>query len=128
MISPKHVYHVLIDNGTSLNIFSTSLLTQLGYGDDCIDAHKKITIKAYDEEEQRSKGLVVLPIRFGPVEWDVIFQVLDIPLAYNILLGWTCIHKMQEIPSMYKILVPQIRSHRTCQYKLWLQHAHQNCW
>ena len=68
MIGPKHVCHVLINNGTSLNILSTSLLAQLGYGDDCIDAHKKITIKAYDEEERRSKGLVVLPICVGLVE------------------------------------------------------------
>ena len=51
MIGQKHVCHVLIDNGASLNILSSSLLAQLGYGDDCIDAHKKITIKAYDEEE-----------------------------------------------------------------------------
>ena len=62
MIGPKHVCHILINNGVILNIFSSSLITQLGYGDDCIDAHKKITIKAYDEEERRSKGLVMLPI------------------------------------------------------------------
>lgn len=68
MIGPKYVYRVLIDNGVCLNILSTSLLTQLGYGDDWIDAHKKITIKAYDEEEQRSKGLVVFPIWVGPIE------------------------------------------------------------
>ena len=62
MIGPKHVHRVLIDNGSSLSIFFASFLAQLGYGDDCIDAHKKITIKAYDEEESKSKGLVVLPI------------------------------------------------------------------
>ena len=87
MIGQKCVRYFLIDNGTSLNIFFASLLAQLGYGDDCIDAHKKITIKAYDEEERRSKGLVVLPIHVGPIEQDLIYQVLDIPLAYNILLG-----------------------------------------
>ena len=67
MIGKKCIFHVLIDNGASLNICSASLLAQLGYGDDCIDAGKKITIKAYDEEERRSKGLVVLPIRVGPI-------------------------------------------------------------
>ena len=94
MIGQKCIRHVLIDNGNDINIFSTSFLTQLGYGDDCINAHKKITIKAYDEEERRSKGLVVLPIQVGPIECDIIYQVLDIPLAYNILLGQTWIHEM----------------------------------
>ena len=51
MICPKHVHYFLIENGVGINIFSTSLLTQLGYGEDCIDAHNKITLKAYDEEE-----------------------------------------------------------------------------
>ena len=47
----------------------------------------KITIKAYDEVERPSKGLIVLPIRVDIVEKDFFFQVLDIPLAYNLLLG-----------------------------------------
>lgn len=51
MISQKCIHRVLIDNGAGLNIFSAKLLTQLGYDEDYIDAHKKITIKAYDEEE-----------------------------------------------------------------------------
>ena len=101
MIGQKHVRRVLIDNGASLNICSASFLTQLGYGDDCIDTRKKITIKAYDEEERRSKGLVVLPIHVGPIEHDVVCQVLDISLTYNILLGHTWIHEMQAVPSTY---------------------------
>ena len=47
----------------------------------------KITIKANEEEEISSKGLMVLPMRMGLVERDVVFQVLDLPLEYNILLG-----------------------------------------
>lgn len=51
--------------------------------------------------ERKSLGLVVLPIRVGLVERDVTFQVLDIPLAYNILLGWRWIHEMHAVPSTY---------------------------
>ena len=101
LIGPKCVCHVLINNGAHLKKIFASLITQLGYNDDCIDARKKITIKAYDEEERRSKGLVVLPIYVGPIEHNVIYQVLDIPLAYNILLGQTWIHEMQAVPSTY---------------------------
>lgn len=37
-----------------------------------MDPKKKITIKAYEEEERASKGLVVLPLRVGQVEKDVV--------------------------------------------------------
>ena len=42
MISPKCIPCVLVDNDAKLNISSASLLTQLGYDDNSIDAHKKI--------------------------------------------------------------------------------------
>lgn len=66
-----------------------------------IDPKLKITIKAYDEVERPSKGLIVLLIRVGPIEKNVIFQFLDIPLAYNLLLGRPWIHDMQEVPCTY---------------------------
>ena len=64
---------MLIDNGVGLNICSTSFLTQLGYNEESIDPSQKITIKAYDEVEKKSLGLIVLPLRVGPIEWDVIY-------------------------------------------------------
>ena len=81
MIHQKRVCRVLIDNGAGLNIVFAALLRQLDYSKESIDPHHKITIKAYDEVERKSLGLVVLPLRIGPVERDVTFQVLDIPLA-----------------------------------------------
>lgn len=46
--------------------------------------------------------MVVLPIRIGPIEKDILFQIVDAgPLAYNILLGRPWIHEMQAVPSTY---------------------------
>jgi hypothetical protein len=87
MINQTRVRQVIIDNGVGLNIVSTALLRQIDYSKDSIEPRRKITIKEYNEVERKSLGLVVLPIRIGPVERDVTCQVLDIPLAYNILLG-----------------------------------------
>lgn len=101
MIHKHRVKRVLIDGGAGLNICTYNLITRLGYFENVIDPRKKITIKAYDEEERTSKGLVLLSIKVGPVEKDVVCQVLDIPLSYNILLGRPWIHDMQAIPSMY---------------------------
>ena len=63
--------------GDGLNIFYLSLLKMLGYSEQAIDTRRKITIKAYDEAERSSNGLVVLPIRIGPIEKDILFQIVD---------------------------------------------------
>lgn len=100
MIHKHRVKRVLIDGGAGLNICTYNLLTQLGFSKNVIDPTKKITFKAYDEEERTSKSLVLLSIRVGLVERDVTFQVLDLPLSY-ILLGKPWIHKMKAVPSTY---------------------------
>ena len=101
MIHQKRIYQVLIDNGSGLNIISVAFLRQLDYYEEYIDPHHRITIKAYDEVEWKSLGLVVLPLHIGPVERDVTCQVLNIPLAYNIFLGRPWIHEMRAMPSTY---------------------------
>lgn len=78
-----------------------SLVHALGYSEDAVDPQKKITIKAYDEEEHSSKGIVVLPIRVGPLQKDTACQVLDLDLPYNILLGRPWIHDIQVVQSIY---------------------------
>ena len=71
MIHQKHIRQVLIDNGAGLNIVSTAFLRQLDYNAESIDPRRRITIKAYDEVEQKSLGLVVLPLHVGPIESNV---------------------------------------------------------
>ena len=101
MIHKTHVKCVLRDGGVRLNICSLSLLKMLGYSKQVIDTRRKIIIKAYDEVERSSKGLVILPIRIGPKKY-ILFQIVNIrPLAYNILLGKPWIHDMQAASSTY---------------------------
>ncbi|GLJ34133.1 hypothetical protein SUGI_0686150 [Cryptomeria japonica] len=45
--------------------------------------------------------MVTLPLRVGPITKDVVCQVLDLDLTYNILLGRPWIHEMRAIPSTY---------------------------
>lgn len=98
----KHrVKRVLIDGGAGLNICTLKLIHALGFLEESIDPRKKITIKAYDDEERSSKGTMMLPIQVGPVQKDTMCQVLDIDLTYNILLGQPWIHEMQAVPSTY---------------------------
>ena len=48
-----------------------------------------------------SIGSIILPIRVGPLIKYVLFQVLDMELAYNILLGCPWIHSMQVVSSTF---------------------------
>lgn len=43
----------------------------------------------------------MLPIQVGPIVKNIVFQVLEKDLTYNILLGHPWIHEMQAIPSTY---------------------------
>lgn len=98
----KHrVKRVLIDGGVGLNICTLKFIRALGLSKQSIYPCKKITIKAYDDEERSSKGTVMLPIQVGPIQKDTMCQVLDIDLTYNILLGRPWIHEMQAVPSTY---------------------------
>lgn len=98
----KHcVKCVLIDGGAGLNICTLKLICALGYYENAIDARRKITIKYYDDEERSSQGLISLPVQVGPIVKEIIFQVLDKDLTYNILLGHPWIHQMQVVPSTY---------------------------
>ena len=66
-IHRNRVKRALVDEGAGLNICTLSLVKALRYTEDAVDPKKKITIKAYDDEERSSKGMVILPIRVGPV-------------------------------------------------------------
>lgn len=80
-IHRNKVKRALVDSGVGLKIFMLNLVRALGYTKDAVDPKNKITIKACDDEERSSMGMVILPIRFGCVVNETIFQVLDLKLT-----------------------------------------------
>jgi len=100
-IDKQCIKRILVDGRASLNICSLKLIKQLGYFEDHIDTTKRITIKAYDDGEQDSEGIITLSIRVGPIITDTKCQVLDADLPYNIILGHPWIHSLKAIPSTY---------------------------
>ena len=76
-IDSNRVKRALVDGGAGLNIYTLNLVIALGYIEDVVDPRKNIAIKVYDDEERSSKGMVILPIRVGPVVKETICQVLD---------------------------------------------------
>lgn len=66
-----------------------------------MDPSQKITIKAYDDGECFSTGVIIIPIRVGPSTENTLFEVLDIEMNCNMILGNPWIHAMKVVPSTY---------------------------
>ena len=91
----------MIDGGAGLNICTLQVVKNLGYTEEDVDSSCRITIKAYDDGECFSKGVIILPIKIGPTIENTLFQVLDIDMNCNMILECPWIHAMKAVPSTY---------------------------
>ncbi|XP_070014456.1 uncharacterized protein [Nicotiana sylvestris] len=92
------VTRVLVDNGSSANICPLSSLDKLKIEDERI--HKNnICIRGFDDGGKDLVGDIVLEMTIGPVEFTMEFQVLDVAVSYNLLLGRPWIHAAKAVPS-----------------------------
>lgn len=64
-IHKSKVRCVLIDGKVGLNICTLIVVNGLDYFEEDVDPSRRITIKAYDDGECFSKGIITLPIRVG---------------------------------------------------------------
>lgn len=92
------VGRVLIDNGSALNICPLATLNRLGVDQSKMRSNGAI-IRAFDESKRDTLGEVELVVTIGPADFNVTFQVLDIPTTYNMLLGRPWIHIAGAVPS-----------------------------
>ncbi|XP_070023319.1 uncharacterized protein [Nicotiana sylvestris] len=92
------VTQVLVDNGSSVNICPLSTLSKLKVEDERI--HKNsICVRGFDGGGKYSVGDIMLELTIGPVEFTMEFQVLDIAVSYNLLLGRPWIHIAKAVSS-----------------------------
>ncbi|KAI5422655.1 uncharacterized protein LOC127076396 isoform X2 [Lathyrus oleraceus] len=90
--------HVLIDNGSSLNVLPKVVLDKL----DCKGIELKPSdsvVRAYDGAKSVVHGEVVLPIKIGPQVFNTIFHIMNIRPAYSCLLGRPWIHGASDVAS-----------------------------
>jgi len=101
-ISVKSMNHfisrVLIDNGSSLNVMPKSTLNKLP-SDGIHLRPSTMVVRAFDGSKREVVGEIELPVQVGPCTFQVVFQVMDILLAYNCLLGRPWIHIARVVPS-----------------------------
>ncbi|XP_019265514.1 PREDICTED: uncharacterized protein LOC109243077 [Nicotiana attenuata] len=92
------VTRVLVDNGSSANICPLSTLSKLKVDDDRI--HKNsVCVRGFDGGGKDSVGDIILELTIGPVEFTMEFQVIDVAVSYNLLLGRPWIHAAKAVPS-----------------------------
>jgi len=89
---------MLIDNGSSSNMMSKTTLNKLT-SDGILLRPNTIAVRAFDGSKREVIGEVKLPVRVRPCTFQVMFQVMDISLAYNCLLGRPRIHTAGVVPS-----------------------------
>jgi len=58
-----------------------------------------VCVRAYDGSRQDTIGEIKLNMTIGPVEFMIVFQVMDMDTSYNFLLGRPWIHMAQAVPS-----------------------------
>ncbi|XP_070015321.1 uncharacterized protein [Nicotiana sylvestris] len=92
------VTRVLVENRSSANICPLSTLNKLKVDDDMI--HKNnICVRGFDGRGKDLVGDIVLELIIGLIEFTMEFQVLDIDVYYNLLLGRPWIHATKAVPS-----------------------------
>ena len=102
---------VLLDNGSALNFCPLATAITLGYGP--IDFKPSTqTVRAYDNTRREVMGTLTLELMIGPVVFKVMFQILRIPVSFNLLLGRPWIHSAGAIPYSLHLKVKFIHDGR----------------
>ena len=77
---------VLIDNGSTLNVYSFRTALSIGLDMETI-IPSPLTVKAYDNTSRKVMGTFKAPCKIGPMETIVEFHVMDITPNYKLLMG-----------------------------------------
>jgi hypothetical protein len=90
--------NVLVEIGSSLNVLPKSTLSRLSYQGAPM-RYSGVVLKAFDGSRKTVIGEVNLPIKIGPSNFQINFQVMDIHPAYSYLLGRPWIHEAEAVTS-----------------------------
>ncbi|XXG82685.1 hypothetical protein AAC387_Pa10g0585 [Persea americana] len=92
------IHRVQINQGSALNLISTSALEELGIPP-CKLSHTSVSIFGYDGSAQRPIGKIRFRLQIGDLISEVTVYAIKTPSCYNILLGCPWIHENGVVPS-----------------------------
>jgi len=98
------VWRILIDTESSVNIITWDCSKKLTYpGCDIIPLVRPIL--GFRGQEVNPVGMICLSLRFGDKlkvrNLEVDFLVVDVPMAYNVILGRPNLHKVKAVITPY---------------------------
>ncbi|XP_075076722.1 uncharacterized protein LOC142163347 [Nicotiana tabacum] len=94
----RYIKGVMIDGGSSVDVFPLSTLQQLN-----IDTNRtqtsNVSTRAFDGSRRDTIGEIEHIMTIGPVDFNIVFQMLDMKTSYNFLLGRSWIHMARAVLS-----------------------------
>ncbi|XP_070002271.1 uncharacterized protein [Nicotiana sylvestris] len=97
LVYDTNVKRVLIDPGSSVNIILLRVLREMQAKDKMIP--KAHTLSGFDNSSVVTKGEVILTTFATGVVKETKFQVVDMEMAYNMIMGRPWIHDMDTVSS-----------------------------
>ncbi|XP_065861056.1 uncharacterized protein [Euphorbia lathyris] len=97
------IKRVLVDTGSSCNVVTRTAFNQLGIHDERVE-HTFMDVIGFGGQSSQTSGQVVLETEMGDknLKWrgDLEFAIVDLPLAYNIILGRPFLSETESLISM----------------------------
>ncbi|KAF7149768.1 hypothetical protein RHSIM_Rhsim02G0166900 [Rhododendron simsii] len=100
LILDTKISRVLVDGGSAVNLLPKRALGIIGVRlSQLRPCH--LVIQGFNQNEQRPMGKIKLRTKFGGIEEDTEFLVIDVDTSYNALLGRPWSHNHMAVPSTY---------------------------
>ena len=108
VVANKTVHRVLIDNGSSADIIFASAFDKMGVGREKLEP-VNTHLRGFSGEKVLPLGSIQLVLTLGDPPCQattaVRFLVVDVPSAYNMLLGKPSLNAIKAIPSAYHMMI-----------------------
>ncbi|XP_070029343.1 uncharacterized protein [Nicotiana sylvestris] len=93
-----YVKRVMVDGGSSVDVCPLSTLQGMKINTDRIRPNN-VRIRAFGGSTRDTIGEINLNMTIVPVDFEIVFQVVDMDTSYNFLLGRPWIHMARAVPS-----------------------------
>ncbi|KAJ9181599.1 hypothetical protein P3X46_009714 [Hevea brasiliensis] len=90
---------VMIDDGSAINVCPLKILPKLEISMSELTG-SDLVIRAYDDSKRNVIGVFKTMVKVGPIETEVEFTVLDIPMTFSLLLGRIWFHPLRSRTKM----------------------------